>query len=118
VSLIVGGINIMNVMLIAVRERTREIGVRMAIGARQADILKQFLVEAVVLSTMGGGVGIVLGMLLTHGLIRSFTEWQATISLSAIGISVVFSAGVGIFFGLYPAWKASQLDPIEALRFE
>jgi len=117
VSLIVGGIGIMNIMLVSVTERTREIGIRMAIGARGQDILTQFLVEAVALSSVGGIMGISLGVGLTH-IITSFTEWPVQVSIPAVVISFLFSAVVGIFFGLYPAWKASHLDPIEALRFE
>ncbi|HOT29209.1 MAG TPA: ABC transporter permease [Candidatus Ozemobacteraceae bacterium] len=117
VSLVVGGIGIMNIMLVSVTERTREIGIRMAIGARASDILTQFLVESVTLSCVGGLLGILLGMGLTS-IISRFTEWQVYVSIPAMIIAVTFSAAVGIFFGLYPAWKASQLDPIEALRFE
>jgi len=117
VSLVVGGIGIMNIMLVSVTERTREIGIRMAIGARGRDILTQFLVESVTLSCVGGFLGIVVGMVLTN-IISRFTEWQVYVSIPAMVIAVSFSAAVGIFFGLYPAWKASQLDPIEALRFE
>ncbi|OQA04669.1 MAG: Macrolide export ATP-binding/permease protein MacB [bacterium ADurb.Bin374] len=117
VSLVVGGIGIMNIMLVSVTERTREIGIRMAIGARARDILTQFLVESVTLSCVGGLLGILLGMGLTN-IISRFTEWQVYVSIPAMIIAVTFSAAVGIFFGLYPAWKASQLDPIEALRFE
>ncbi len=118
VSLMVGGIGIMNIMLVSVTERTREIGIRMAIGARGRDILTQFLVEAMALSSVGGLFGIGFGVALTNIIIKGFTQWEATVSIPAILVSVIFSAVVGIFFGLYPAWKASQLDPIEALRFE
>ncbi|OIP26803.1 hypothetical protein AUK22_06270 [bacterium CG2_30_54_10] len=117
-SLIVGGINIMNIMLVAVTERTREIGIRMAVGARATDILFHFLVEAVVLSCLGGGIGIAAGLVLTQALIRGFTGWEMAVSWSAVLVSALFSAIVGVFFGIYPAWKASQLDPIEALRYE
>ena len=117
VSLVVGGIGIMNIMLVSVTERTREIGIRMAIGARARDILTQFLVESVTLSCVGGFLGICLGMGLTN-IISRFTQWQVYVSLPAMIVAVTFSAAVGIFFGLYPAWKASQLDPIDALRFE
>ncbi|NLI77982.1 MAG: FtsX-like permease family protein [Candidatus Riflebacteria bacterium] len=117
VSLVVGGIGIMNIMLVSVTERTREIGIRMAIGARSRDILTQFLVESVTLSCVGGFLGICLGMGLTN-IISRFTQWQVYVSLPAMVVAVTFSAAVGIFFGLYPAWKASQLDPIDALRFE
>jgi putative ABC transport system permease protein len=117
VSLLVGGIGIMNIMLVSVTERTREIGIRMAVGARGRDILLQFLAEAIALSCVGGVLGICLGACFIH-VISHFSEWPTIISLPAVTVSVVFSALVGIFFGLYPAWKASQLDPIEALRFE
>lgn len=117
VSLLVGGIGIMNIMLVSVTERTREIGIRMAIGARGKDILTQFLVEAVVLSCVGGIFGIIFGASLTHA-ITSFTLWPTIVSVPAVVTSILFSGFVGVFFGLYPAWKAAQLDPIEALRFE
>ncbi|OGQ98263.1 MAG: hypothetical protein A2505_10650 [Deltaproteobacteria bacterium RIFOXYD12_FULL_55_16] len=117
ISLVVGGVGIMNIMLVSVTERTREIGLRMAVGARGRDILRQFLVEAVVLCLTGGAMGIVLG----HGgslLVRTLLNWPVETSPSAIAASVLVSAGVGIIFGFYPAWKASRLDPIEALRYE
>jgi len=117
ISLIVGGVGIMNIMLVSVTERTREIGLRMAVGARTRDILRQFLVEAVVLCLVGGGAGIVLG----HGgsrLVRWLLRWPVETSLPAILMAVLVSATVGIVFGFYPAWKASRLDPIEALRYE
>ncbi|MBF0548350.1 MAG: ABC transporter permease [Candidatus Riflebacteria bacterium] len=117
VSLLVGGIGIMNIMLVSVTERTREIGIRMAIGARGRDILIQFLIEAMTLSGSGGLIGIGFGVGTTH-LLTTFTEWPTMISFPAVAGSFLFSALVGIFFGLYPAWKASNLDPIEALRFE
>ncbi len=117
VSLIVGGIGIMNIMLVSVTERTREIGIRMAIGARGRDILTQFLVEAMVLSSIGGVAGILLGSAGAHAVSR-FAGWEPLVSTTAVVVAVLFSAGVGILFGLYPAWKASRLDPIEALRFE
>ncbi len=117
VSLIVGGIGIMNIMLVSVTERTREIGIRMAIGATEQDVQRQFLTEAVVLSLIGGAAGIFFGvgssLLITKGL-----GWAVLVSPMAIVAAVVFSAAVGIFFGLYPARKAARLDPIEALRFE
>lgn len=117
VSLLVGGIGIMNIMLVSVTERTREIGIRMAIGAKTKDILFQFLVESVTLSCLGGIIGIFGGIGLSK-IIAHFIKFPPVISVWAIVISFIFSAMVGIFFGLYPAWKASQLDPIEAFRFE
>ena len=117
VSLIVGGIGIMNIMLVSVTERTREIGIRMAIGATEEDVQRQFLIEAVVLSCLGGAVGILLGVG-TSFLITNLLTWAVLISPMAIVTAVVFSMGVGIFFGFYPARKAARLDPIEALRYE
>ena len=117
VSLLVGGIGIMNIMLVSVTERTREIGIRMAIGARTTDILYQFLVEAVVLSCVGGMLGIAGGYVLSN-IIGHFVEFTPIVSNASIIVSFLFSGAVGIFFGLYPAWKASQLDPIEAFRYE
>ena len=117
VSLLVGGIGIMNIMLVSVTERTREIGLRMAVGARSRDILNQFLVEAVTLSLIGGFFGIVLGISGSL-LIGKFAGWATELSLHAILLAVGFSAGIGIFFGYYPARKASRLLPIEALRYE
>ncbi len=117
VSLLVGGIGIMNIMLVSVTERTREIGVRMAVGARSWDILAQFLSEALAISLAGGLLGIALGLLAAHQLAAHF-GWPFFVHLDVIFISVGFSALVGVVFGLYPARKASRLDPIEALRFE
>ncbi|MBI1739168.1 MAG: FtsX-like permease family protein, partial [Acidobacteria bacterium] len=117
VSLLVGGIGIMNIMLVSVTERTREIGVRMAVGATETDVQLQFLVEAVTLSMMGGLVGIVVGIGLSF-LISNLLTWPTVLSAQAIVLAAFFSAGVGIFFGFYPARKAAQLDPIEALRYE
>ncbi len=117
VSLLVGGIGIMNIMLVSVTERTREIGVRMAIGATPANILAQFLVEALTLSLVGGLVGVASGIIAAQQLAKSF-GWPLLIRADIVGLSVGFSALVGVVFGLYPARKASQLDPIEALRFE
>jgi len=117
VSLLVGGIGIMNIMLVSVTERTREIGLRMAIGARGVDVLLQFLVEAVVLSVAGGSVGIAAGFGISMGLTQ-FLGWPTAISPDAIVLAFGFSAVTGIFFGFYPATKAAKLDPIEALRFE
>jgi putative ABC transport system permease protein len=117
VSLIVGGIGIMNIMLVSVTERTREIGIRMAIGAEESDVQKQFLIEAIVLSLFGGVIGVFAGvgtaLLITHTL-----HWPVSISGVAIAGAMLFSTLVGIFFGFYPAKRAAQLDPIEALRFE
>jgi putative ABC transport system permease protein len=117
VSLLVGGIGIMNIMLVSVTERTREIGLRMAVGARGRDILAQFLVEAITLSIIGGIAGIAVG-LLTSVTIASLAEWTVAIAPDAIALAFGFSAAVGIFFGFYPARKASRLNPIEALRYE
>jgi len=117
VSLIVGGIGIMNIMLVSVTERTREIGIRMAVGAKGRDILTQFLVESVVLCLIGGLIGIALGVLSSQ-LISELLHWPIFISGSAVALSFFFAAFVGVFFGFYPARKASLLDPIEALRYE
>jgi putative ABC transport system permease protein len=117
ISLLVGGIGIMNIMLVSVTERTREIGIRMAVGARGRDILYQFLVEALVLSLVGGVIGITLGITASQ-LISQFFKWPTLISASAILLSFSFAGGVGVFFGFYPARKAANLDPIEALRYE
>jgi putative ABC transport system permease protein len=117
VSLIVGGIGIMNIMLVSVTERTREIGVRMAVGATERDVQRQFLVEAITLSMIGGLVGIVAG-LGGSAIITNVLGWKTLISPAAIVVAALFSAAVGIFFGFYPARKAAQLDPIEALRYE
>lgn len=117
VSLIVGGIGIMNIMLVSVRERTREIGLRQAVGAKTRDILTQFLVEATTLALAGGVVGILLGTSASL-VISHFAQWQTVIGPGAIMLAVFFSALVGITFGYYPARKAAYLDPIEALRYE
>jgi len=117
VSLLVGGIGIMNIMLVSVTERTREIGIRMAIGARSSAVRTQFLIESIVLSLTGGTIGIILGIVLSL-VIPAFLGWPTLVSVMAIVGSVLFSAAVGIFFGYYPARKAAALDPIEALRYE
>jgi putative ABC transport system permease protein len=117
VSLLVGGIGIMNIMLVSVTERTREIGLRMAIGARGRDVLFQFLVEAIVLSLFGGGIGIALGVGLSQG-VTLWQGWPTAVSTDAIVIAFGFAAAIGVFFGFYPARKAAALDPIDALRFE
>ncbi len=117
VSLVVGGIGIMNIMLVSVTERTREIGLRLAIGARGSDVLFQFLIEAVVISLVGGAVGIGVGYGASE-VIGRYNQWQTLIPPDAVATAVMFSAVVGIFFGFYPARKAAGLDPIEALRFE
>jgi putative ABC transport system permease protein len=117
VSLLVGGIGIMNIMLVSVTERTREIGVRMAVGATESDVQQQFLVEAVTLSMMGGAIGILFG-LVGSALISNFLSWPTLVSVKAIVTAALFSGAVGIFFGYYPARKAARLDPIEALRYE
>ena len=117
VSLLVGGIGIMNIMLVSVTERTREIGIRMAIGARSSAVRTQFLIESIVLSLTGGATGIVLGVLVSVG-VPLLLGWPTLVSTASVVGSVLFSAGVGIFFGYYPARKAAALDPIDALRYE
>jgi ABC-type antimicrobial peptide transport system permease subunit len=117
ISLVVGGVGIMNIMLVSVTERTREIGLRMAVGARPRDILRQFLAEAIVLCLMGGALGIGAGRGVSW-LLHAFLRWPTVISYPAIIASVGVSATVGVLFGYYPAWKASRLDPIDALRYE
>ena len=117
ISLVVGGIGIMNIMLVSVTERTREIGIRMAIGATEGDVQQQFLIEAIVLSLIGGAVGIALG-LGASSTIANTLGWPVLVSSKAIVIAAVFSAAIGIFFGFYPARKAARLDPIDALRYE
>ncbi len=117
VSLVVGGIGIMNIMLVSVTERTREIGVRLAVGAHGRDILLQFLIEAVTLSSVGGIIGIVLGLTASQ-VISAVAHWPTLVSISSIAVAFLFSAIVGVFFGFYPARQAARLDPIEALRYE
>ena len=117
VSLLVGGIGIMNIMLVSVTERTREIGLRLAVGARGKDILSQFLVEAITLSTIGGVLGILIGGLGTW-LVATLAGWRVELSMVSIVMAVGFSAMIGIFFGYYPARKAAAMQPIQALRYE
>lgn len=117
VSLMVGGIGIMNIMLVSVTERTREIGIRMAVGATEGDVQRQFLLEAMVLSVIGGTIGILFGGV-TAWLISALAHWPVDVSIVSILAAALFSAGIGIFFGYYPAQKAARLDPIEALRYE
>jgi putative ABC transport system permease protein len=117
ISLVIGGIGIMNIMLVSVTERTREIGLRMAVGARGKDILTQFLIEAVTLSLIGGAIGVMLGAVATWA-VGQFAGWQVSMTLASIFLATGFSAFVGIFFGFYPARKASKLLPIQALRYE
>jgi len=117
ISLVVGGIGVMNIMLVSVTERTREIGIRKSLGARRRDILMQFLVEAVIISVLGGVIGTVLGIGFAYGL-SAIIKIPPSVELSTVLIAWLFSAGVGIFFGIYPANKASRLDPIDALRYE
>ncbi len=124
ISLVVGGVGIMNIMLVSVTERTREIGIRMALGARPRDILRQFLVESVVLSSIGGVLGIALGLGSSAGITAIInialptSKWPFVVSIPATLVALLFAAAVGIFFGYYPARRASQLDPIEALRYD
>ena len=117
ISLLVGGIGIMNIMLVSVTERTREIGIRMAIGAKGRHVLAQFLAEAVLLSVVGGAIGALIGIIASQT-ISNFAGWPVEIGPSSVGLAFTFAALVGIFFGFYPARKASRLDPIEALRYE
>jgi putative ABC transport system permease protein len=117
VSLVVGGIGIMNIMLVSVTERTREIGIRMSVGAKARDILFQFLIEAIVLSALGGVIGIALGVGTSTFLAKQM-NWPTLTPVNAVVIAFLFSAAIGIFFGFYPARKAARLDPIESLRYE
>ena len=117
ISLVVGGIGIMNIMLVSVTERTREIGLRLAVGARGRDVRAQFLIEAFTLSVVGGLIGVAFGFLASE-LVRQVLEWQTRMSAGAVALAFGTALAVGVFFGFYPAQKASQLDPIDALRFE
>ncbi len=117
ISLLVGGIGIMNIMLVSVTERTREIGIRLAVGAHSADVMTQFLVESTVMALVGGAIGVVAGFVGSR-LLGSITGWETVVSFPTVLVALVFSAAVGIFFGFYPARKAANLNPIEALRYE
>ena len=118
ISLLVGGIGVMNIMLVTVAERTREIGIRKAIGAKRRDILRQFLIESVVMSALGGSIGVISGMITAAGISAAQTKVQLVVRPLSVALALGFSAGVGIFFGYYPALRAAKLDPIEALRYE
>jgi putative ABC transport system permease protein len=117
VSLIVGGIGIMNIMLVSVTERTREIGLRLSVGARDVDVLWQFLVEAIVLSVAGGGIGVIVGFGASYA-VAQLMQWSAPVTSDAVLMAFGFAVAIGVFFGFYPARRAAGLDPIEALRFE
>lgn len=118
ISLLVGGIGIMNIMLVSVTERTREIGLRKAVGAKRSDVLIQFLIEAITLAVVGGAIGILLGVGTAFGIGVVFTSFKAVVGLDAVLTSLLFSMAVGLFFGIYPAFRASRLNPIDALRYE
>jgi putative ABC transport system permease protein len=117
VSLLVGGIGIMNIMLVSVTERTREIGLRLAVGARDTDVLTQFLVEAIVLSLAGGAIGVLVGLGMSYG-VNNILQWPATVTVESVALSSGVAAATGMFFGFYPARKAARLNPIDALRYE
>ena len=117
VSLIVGGIGIMNIMLVSVTERTREIGLRLSVGARDLDVLAQFLIEAMVLSLAGGAIGILVGFGFSYG-VSQVMQWTTVVTAQSVALSFGVAAAIGMFFGFYPARKAASLDPIEALRYE
>jgi len=118
IGLLVGGIGVMNIMLVSVTDRTREIGVRKAVGARRADIVLQFLTEAVVLTGMGGLLGMMLGWMISKTASIVFPSLPTAVPLWAVALGVVVSVGIGLFFGIWPAGKAARLDPVEALRYE
>ncbi len=118
ISLLVGGIGIMNIMLVSVTERTREIGLRKAVGAKRSDVLLQFLIEAITLAVVGGAIGIALGWGMAFGVSTAFEAFDAVVGIDAILTSLLFSMAVGLFFGIYPAYRASRLNPIDALRYE
>jgi putative ABC transport system permease protein len=118
ISLLVGGIGIMNIMLVSVTERTREIGLRKAVGAKRADVLMQFLIEAITLAVVGGIIGVILGWAMAFGVSTAFDAFDAVVGVDAVLTSLIFSMAVGLFFGIYPAFRASRLNPIDALRYE
>jgi putative ABC transport system permease protein len=117
ISLLVGGIGIMNIMLASILERTREIGLRRAVGARQSDIVRQFVVEATMISFAGGTIGVVLGFFISR-LIAWLAGWSTIVTFSSIALAFLVSISVGLIFGIYPATKAARLDPVEAIRYE
>jgi putative ABC transport system permease protein len=118
IGLLVGGIGVMNIMLVSVTERTREIGIRKAIGARRSDIVMQFLIEAVALTGMGGIIGMLCGWLVSRASRFVFPTLPTAVPAWAVGLGIIVSVGIGLFFGIWPASKAARLDPVEALRYE